>query len=379
MNRPVLIHAALLGVALVAAYFVWTREPDTSEDQIPVVSIREGLDRVLYSTEDRKVEINKKKDEHGSYHWVKVETVTKKPVKKPKPPEPAVNKRVDGGPPVPTDAGVAKAATDATPRSDTGVPAKPEMKEVRKQQAFKGNEALDKLVKSLAELNAVRSLGMISGDKLKSFGLHESKKTLTLVTGSTPRTFIIGDNTYGNMDIYIQDKQDRRVYVINPRSVQDLKYAEFRLMERELHGFNNTEMDRVLFKTDKGQKTLVQKNRRTPATAFWADAEAPDKGKDFFKNWMSKLSRLRATEYAKQADKLEGLTEKLSAEYYLGGKKLGYLKLYQLGASVPAGAPKGKNGDDEYYAQTENTRAKVKLSRRLGEEVVKDLENLLKN
>ena len=252
---------------------------------------------------------------------------------------------------------------------------------MRKVQTFKGNKGLDELMKGLATFSAVRSLGVVDAEKLKLFELSESKKSLTLVTGSAVRVFIIGGNTFGSMDSYLQDKQDKRVYVVRPRLLQDFQYAEFRLMDRELHAFGDSEIDRVVFSTTGGKKTLLQKNRRDPSAAYWVDAMDPDKKKDFFRNWMGRFNRLRVVEYSLEDKPPAGLTELFSAEYFLGGEKKGHLRWYSAPAAAPpVGArpkPPGMAAAD-HYVETEHTRVKVKVAGNLGEELTKDLPNLLK-
>jgi hypothetical protein len=387
MNRPVLVHGLLLGLALVAAYFVWTREPSTSEDEIPILSVRSGLDRVVYSAPERTVEITHKKDDQGYYYWIRAETVEEKRVEPPKPPTPA---KPDAGPPSPTKPTEAKPADKnakpadggpAAAKPDTGPPAKPAITVVRKVQEFKGNKAAEDLMKALSNMTAIRSLGMVEPAKLEAFELAKSEKTLTLVTGSSPRTLIVGGNTFGNMDVYIQDKQDKRVYVVRPRQLQDLQYAEFRLVDRQLHPFPGADVERAMIATGKAKKTLVQQNRRDPANAYWADEAAPEKRKEFYRNFMGKLLRLQALEYVPPKTKPDNLTEILAVTYQVVGGKRGFLRLFRrdTAAKLPVPAPGAPGGEKEYYAVTDNTRGQVKLSSRLADEIARDIDNLMKD
>jgi hypothetical protein len=403
MNRPVLIHGVLLALALVTAYFVWTRDTTTREDEIPILRLRGGLDRIVYSAPDRVVEVDRRRDKGGSYHWVKVETVTEKPA--PKPPAPPASapaetpeKKDDKKAPekAPDKKAPDKKAPDdkkAEGKKDEKKPEekkpdkpkppeKPKMIKVTKTRQFKGNKSADEMVKALSNLAAIRTLGTVDKDKLKAFGLEESKKTLTLISGSSPRTFIIGGNTYGNQDIYVQDKQDKRVYVVRPRNLQDLQYAEFRLIDRELHSFAPSDVERAVLVAGKRRKVLVQKSRRDPAKAFWVDADAPEKKKDFYRNFMGKLLRLQAMEYVPVKEQKKGLSEVLRVEYKVASGKGGFLRLYSAapppvlpGAKPPTPPPSGK----EYYGISSNTRAQVKVNARLVDEVVRDVDNLMKD
>ncbi len=156
-------------------------------------------------------------------------------------------------------------------------------------------------------------------------------------------------------------------------------------MDRELHAFGDSEIDRVVFSTPGGKKTLLHKNRRDPSAAFWVDAADPDKKKDFFRNWMGRFNRLRVVEYSLKDKAPAGLTELFSAEYFLGGEKKGHLRWFSGPAAVPpagappAGAPpKPPGAAADHYVVTEHTRVKVKVASNLGEELTKDLANLLK-
>ena len=73
MNRSVAAHATALTLALVAAYFVWTREPSADDDTIAVVDLS-PLDSVTYRSPERTVALTRKRDDAGDYHWIEVET-----------------------------------------------------------------------------------------------------------------------------------------------------------------------------------------------------------------------------------------------------------------------------------------------------------------
>lgn len=386
MNRPVTIHALLLGIALVTAYFVWTRDTTTREDEIPILSRREGLDRVVYSAPKRVVEVQRKKDRTGTFYWVKVETVKEKPAPQPTPsaapdagaPSDKTAEKDKTAKPGPTSAPTAKQGpADAGPPKPKPTP-KPKMVKVTERKEFKGNKSVEELIKGLSTLSAVRSLGKLDKDKLKAFGLEESKKTLTLIAGSTPRTFVIGGNTYGNLDVYVQDRQDKRVYVVRPRLLQDLQYAEHRLVDRSLHDFAPADVEQAALVVGKQRKILVQKNRQDPANAHWVEAESPDKRKDFYRNFMGKLLRLQAMEYVLPKDRNKQMTELLRASYRVSGGETASLILYSAGPPIAVPTADKKPAQSEFYAISSNTRALVKLNPRLADEVARDVPNLMK-
>jgi hypothetical protein len=458
MMRLVPVHGVLLAAGLVAAYFTWTRDQTTrAEDEIQILNLRGSLDRVVYTSEDRTVEIGQRKDEWGPYTWVRVETwetpppppsahplrppsphpgrpgasggpsappVPGKaiPVKNAIPPkkaEPAKSTTLNQDPKAapekkplerrpapetknatatPTAPGAPAGETKPAPTTTPGAPAlgpapdtklepavaaapkvePPKPAKVRKVHQFKGSKSVEELMKSLASLSAVRALGQVDAEKLKAFGLADRKKSLTLVSGSSPRIFYIGGNTYGNMDTYVQDKEDGRVFVVHQRLLQDFLYAEFRLVDRVLNTFEPRDVERAAITAKGSTKTLVQQNRRLASSAYWADEASPEKRKDFYRNWMSKVLSLRVAEYTEPDKKLDGLEEVVSLVYWNGPKKIGFLKLFKKAALIPKVAGSTEEGAGDYYALTDTTRAYVKLSRPSGDELARDVASLMK-
>jgi hypothetical protein len=246
-------------------------------------------------------------------------------------------------------------------------------------QEFIGNKSAETLMEELSNFSAVRSLGQVDVEKLKTFELDRSKKTLTLVQGSTPRIFVIGSTTYGNMDFYIQDKKDGGVYVIRPRFLQDMRYADTRLMERKFSSFEMDEVERVTIATKTIQKTILQKNRRDPNAAYWVNENEPEKRRDFYRNWFEKIFRIRVMEYqASSNNSLKDLDELFKIEFNGDRKRLDFLKLYKKQTLIPHVAGSTEDGAGDYYAMTGETRVLVKISRPLGDEISRDLSALAK-
>ncbi|MBW2732403.1 MAG: DUF4340 domain-containing protein [Deltaproteobacteria bacterium] len=255
-------------------------------------------------------------------------------------------------------------ATPIKARPIKATPAKARPK-VRKDSQFIGNKATEELMKTLAKLPAIRSLGTLAKEKLEEFGLTTSDKTLTIIEGSNTRVFTVGKRTHGNMDYYLQDRSDQRVYVVRPRAMQDLSYAEYRLMERNLHTFDTTEFDRVRIRQGNKGLMLQQHNRRKPSKATYSRLGGDGKAKAHFRAWMQKLGRLRTAEYPKADTPLKGLTPVVKVEFFNGQKKLGTTELLVL--------QKGITGPANYYARSETSRVVVKVNESVVKELEKDL------
>ena len=153
-------------------------------------------------------------------------------------------------------------------------------------------------------------------------------------------------------------------------------------MDRGLHSFENNEIERATITAPDGKKrTLVQQNRRDPGGSYWADESTPQQRKDLFRNWMTKVLGLRVLEYASADKKPEGLKPVLLVEYGAAGKPLGYLRLLRREGPVPLPKPAGSASTDEvgdYFAVTENSRALVKLGKPMGDEIARDIVNVLR-
>lgn len=426
MKRSLIIHVSLLLLLLVLGYFTWTREPSGDQQDIPMLSVSEGLARVVYETPDRKVAVERRKDGQGPYHTLTVETWETPPPPPPEEPKPAEPKPGEakpdevkpgepkpdepkpgepkpgepakpneegkpgetGKPSTPGDTASTK-ATDETPKTDEAPkPAepkaalsKPEPAKVRKVQVFKGSKGADELMKSLSQLKALRVLGKVEAARLKEFGLAESKKSLRLEGGGATRTLILGDNTYGSMDTYVLDKGDGQVYVLRPSYLQDFAYAEFRLMDRELVGFQRSDVERVTLKAKGRSKVLLQRERSQPDKVYWADPANPDKKNEQYANWMDMVYRLNPLSFVGPDEKITDLKEILSLTYEGTGKTLDTLTIYETSgppSATPAPGSAPQQASREVLARSGHTRDLVRLSLPMVDEVSKDLDSLLK-
>lgn len=248
---------------------------------------------------------------------------------------------------------------------------------MRTLKSFKGNEAASKLVASLAKLTAVRALGRLTDEKLTEFGLKDSKKVLTLISGSDKRVFLIGEKTFGNSDFYALEKDSGRVFVLRPKLIDDLKFADFRLIDQRLYEFSSSDVDRLeIAAADGGKRSLVQRNRRDPRNAFWGKANEEQKSGNATHGWVTKLMSVRSSEYL--TDKPADIKELMSAKFSLGSREIGWVKFFS-GPGKPNPLRPAEKPADEYYALSSNTRAYVKLIGTQVEPLYKDLPTVIKD
>jgi len=223
-----------------------------------------------------------------------------------------------------------------------------------------------KLVESLAPLKALRALGKIPEDRAAEFGLADPEGTLTVTIGGVERKLVLGATTPGGGDRYVREPQTGETYVIDGAAVRDLDTAESRLVERELHGWKEAEVSTAELSAGGKKRQIVRGGPE--GKRFWADPAAADQKDETAANFMSKLDRLRPTDYVMVEP--AGKQDVLRVEY-AAGSSLGFLELVRVPAADPAGKP-------EYFVRTERTRLYAKVPAQTAEQVEQDLESVLK-
>ena len=104
------------------------------------------------------------------------------------------------------------------------------------------------------------------------------------------------------------------------------------------------------------------------AKKFWADAARPEENDETLGNWMSKLDRLRPTEFVSAPP--AGREPVVRLEYAAGSRALGFVEVVKTKAT--------EAGKSDYYLQTERTRLFAKVSASLGEQLEQDLGSAVK-
>jgi hypothetical protein len=251
-------------------------------------------------------------------------------------------------------------------------PAPPPKKKVVRM--FKGNSASQDFLQNIGKLRAIRSLGVLEAAKLEEFGLKDSKTKLTIASGASKRVFIVGKRTHGNSDYYIKDTSDKRVYVIKQTVLQDLRYTEFRLMDRRLQTFDLKDVERVQITANGRRKVLMQHNRHKSAKARWTDEGKEIKdAKPLYRAWMTKLSRSRALEYT-SPKKPPKARELLTVTFYRGSRKLGATTILAASKSALTAT---KGPAQTFYAVSAHTRVPVTINPMLANEIARDVGKIL--
>jgi len=322
--RSAAIQGGLAGVALLAAFAVWQREPEATSTGDEVVALdlgRSDLTAVRLQTPAATVEVKRE----GDVVWIHSAPA-------PAPPPPLLP------------------AADAGTAADAGVPSftPPPPPPPPPPREMKGNELAEKTLEKFAPLRALRSLGKLPGEKLKELGLDEPKRTLTVVQrGGREHVFKVGNALPGVGSPYLQGA-DGTVYLVASIVISQLEGASTQLVDRRLHAFKQQEVDGLLVKAGDKQRELVQTLDDQGAVRV-ASKKAPDKPDDFSRNWSDKVWRLMSVEVLGKGEtpatgepKVEG-----RVEYLRHGKPLGFVDL-------------GRGAKGELYLRSEHTAGWVK-------------------
>jgi hypothetical protein len=331
MKSGTLIHVGVLAASVAVATVVWTRDKEPkalAAGDVAVWSGRSGdVEKVTYESKTRKVEVDAKKDATGRYFVGTLERETPAPAGR------------DGGPP--------PAATGA--KTTVG---------------FVSVTAGEKLADALGALKALRALGKIGDDRAAEFGLADPEATVTVKVAGAEHKLSIGSATPGGGDRYAKDASSGEVYVLKGEPIRNLESADSLLLEHDLHEWKEPDVQKARVEAAGKGRDLVRGG--ADAKRFWADAASPDTNDETLGNWMSKLDRLRPTDFAQTPP--EGSLPVLRVDY-TGKKSLGWAEIVK----VPSGTDK-----PTYYLRTERTRLYGKVPTPLAEQVEQDLGTIVK-
>ena len=392
--RDVAVQGVLAGVALVAAFFVWQREPSRAPGEVTVEDAQvRSLERIRYEDETRFVELFRDAQDREAI-WVVLGNKPAKP---------------NAGP-VSTDAGavsgdagaVARAASDAGPAgsgardagtlasagldagagarragdaaavastaSDAGagdagtLAAAGAAAPVPPPRELRGNDVAQKLFARFAPLRAQRELGVLDAQKLEELGLARSGRLLTLTLDGAPKVFRLAAPASGWGPPYLQRTSDGQVFLLGPSLLPDLEAAASRLVDRRLHTFDVDGFDRVVITSGATSRAFVASGK-PPGAVQLAPVETPTAPDDFARTWHDRVWRLPPGELLGRGEAPPGPapTPAFRIEYQQGGKPVGELTM-------------AKTPDGSWYARTEHTPGWTRMGgglEPLAEEAVK--------
>jgi hypothetical protein len=325
--RNAAVQGALAVVGLVAAFLTWQRPPErTTGDKGFVVldATKQSLERVRYEDGTRYVELTREVVGEPVF-WVTQGHLGPKL-------------------PAPSDSGIEVVALDGG--ADGGAllvsvkqPEPPPTRRVR------GSEVAANVHARFAPLEATRALGVQSAEKLKELGLDAPERKLEVLVAGTLRSFTVSKPMPGVFGTYLLDAKTNQVFLLQGSLFSDFEPSSQALVERRLHSFRMSEVDRFLV-TAAGQTVdFVVTDPTTPQNLRVARAATPAAPDELMKNWYEKTwNRMVVTEVLGQGEEPKGGAPQveLRIEYFARDRSKGWLEL-------------AINGARAFWARSENT------------------------
>lgn len=336
MNRSLIVYGALLLGSLGWAYQTWTHadELELAEKVVILPGKAEQLTSVVYRGKDVELSIELREDERGRYAW---------------------------GHAVPQ----APAEPPPTPADGSEPPPPPEPEE------FKVGKAGDPVLEALAPFVAKRRLEGVTEADLEALGLSpEPEATLEITReGKEPKYFELGTQVFGGANVYVRDPGDGAIYLVEAKLLRPLQAGSRTLPDRDLTGIDERKVERVTLRVDDRQATFEQHNPDDVDARFWSvagQAEASPEGAA----WVDKALRLRSTRYV-LGDAMP--TDLAHAFDFVVEPEDGDPVTVEVLRSLSS----DEDGQEQFYARSEHTRALVELPRAAAAEASADLESAL--
>jgi Domain of unknown function (DUF4340) len=319
--RPLAFHVAALVVGGISAAFAFSREKNPMQAYETGAVIWPGrpsdLQKVVFENANRRLTLEAKKD--GGERWF-LGTVQ----------------------PLPATAPAAAS------------------------KPFPAVATMTKLTESLAPLHATRSFGKLENSRYAELGLDKKDTSLTVTIGGTEHKLLVGAPSPGATDRYVLDEPMGNVYAVKVEPFQDLEAGDNRLAEHDQHDFR--ELDTASAKIISRDRTRNVVSAGTEGKKFWADAADREKADETVVNFMQKVDRLRATEYADKLPENAKLVARI--EYTGNAKQKGFFELVKSPA---------KEGDKfDYWMTTEYLHLYGKLLPNMAEQVEQDIDSIVK-
>ncbi|MBJ6765421.1 hypothetical protein JGU66_32110 [Myxococcaceae bacterium JPH2] len=317
----VALQGALAVAALVAAFFVWQREPEGTPGEVTVLDVpARSLDLLRYEDEARFVELYRDGTDRDAF-WLRLGTKPPKPI-------PGIDAAADGG-------------VAATPPK----PAEP----LLPPRELRANDVAVKLFGRFAPLRAQRSLGDLDAKKLEEVGLTHSERKLTLTLGGKPEVFALASPAGGWGTPYLRRESDGRVFLLGPSLLPDLDAAASRLVDRRLHTFEAGEFDRVVVTTG-GVSRAYRASGMAGGTVRLSPVEAPDTPDEFARNWHDRVWRMVPLDFLGRGESPT-----------TGEPQPQFRVTYQRGERVLGELTVARTPDGTYYAKTEHAPGWARL------------------
>jgi hypothetical protein len=311
-------YGAVLLLSLGGAWYQWSKPPSLTKGEEVVVLYGEEntIEGISWESEKDKAVLELRSDDRGSYLWA---TYTDK------------------------------------------------KKEEDQTKSFKVGKDGEKLITSLSPLVAIRELQGLSEEKQTEIGITESTSTLTITRKGKTTTFSIGNEAYGTKDLYIQNQESKKVFLLDDAKVRSLKFARTRLPDRKLWSFEKGGITKITLNASIGDQSkaliLIHKNWQDKQQAKWVRSDAPDSDNTQITNWVTKYLRSTNSSYALDVD-VSTLTQAFSIDMEADGAQSEKITIYH------------DTEKNTWYAETTHSRGLVKLIKQSISGLYDDLPSL---
>jgi hypothetical protein len=227
---------------------------------------------------------------------------------------------------------------------------------------FKAGKNGDKLLESLSPLVGIRELNDVE-DKLDTLGLKSPEKVVSITRNGKQRIFDIGAETFGTKDYYVRDTQSNEIFLVDDRKFTSLFKARTSLPDRSL--WSTKAETAVSASITSGEKTLslTHNNWQDKQTEQWIRTNSPETDNTQLETWLGKFFRLTASRYEGKDDKLQDLQKSFTVTLNWENDNSQTLIIYQQ--------------EKEWWAESEHTRTKVKLTGNAISSLNEDLPGIL--
>lgn len=346
--KSVGVHLGLAVVAAITALSLWTKEeePEATAAASARIQVWSGtpdqLESVAFEGKELKVKLEPKKDELGRWFVVHLNQV-KRQAKRPENPH--------------------------APEDPHAAPAEPEPKGEWVKSSFVSVKEGNTLVEALAPLMALRAIGRIEKEREEEFGFDKPEGTLTVKLKGSEHKLTVGGLTPGGGDRYVRLAGSNEAYAVPGDALRGLLQPDTRLLETNLHQFDIADVRRVKVTYGDKSRELVRIEGKPNA---WASTDKPQEQDETAVNWMSKVDRLRVSEYlAEQPPSLGPGALAVKIEYFDNKRSLGFTELFKVLADP------GAEGKDKFIVRTETTRWYGEVLSSRAEQIVNDVGSVV--
>ncbi|HEU5074009.1 MAG TPA: DUF4340 domain-containing protein [Polyangiaceae bacterium] len=349
--KSVGVHLGLAVVAGITALSLWTKEAEpeavtAASAQVQVWSgTPDQLEFIAFEGKELKVKVEPKKDELGRWFVVHLNQV----------------KRQSKDPENPHE-------SPENPHAPPSKAAK-EPKGEWVKSSFVSVKGGTTLAEALAPLMALRAVGRIDKERAEEFGFDKPEGTLTVKLKGAEHKLTVGGLTPGGGDRYVRLAGSNEAYAVPGDALRGVLQPDTRLLETNLHQFDSADVKRVKVTYADKSRELLRVEGKPNA---WASVENPLEQDETAVNWMSKVDRLRVSEYLpKQPPALGPNALVLRIEYFDAKKSIGFTELFKTPAEP------GAESKDKYIVRTETTRWYGEVLASRAEQVERDVGSVV--